>query len=299
MWNESARRPASLLTIGRFSVMVGLSARMLRFYELQQLLAPAHIDPQSKYRYYHPDQFTRAVYIRLLRNLDMPLRDIRRFLDEPDLPAAVAQLGEHRGRIAEKIVVYEHSLEVLRSMEARPGQLYPVREVRVEAQTALCLRFCIPIHRKDQTRTFALGRLREALVRVGARAAGPCFSSNDLLPARDPLEASRRELQGDPFEERPHLFGVPVVGATEPPEGFELCWTEPHQALSTLNVGGYEPIHLALQSLFHHAAQADLTLSTHYRELYWTSPLDTPRKEHYRTEVQLMIAPASLRRPPP
>jgi DNA-binding transcriptional MerR regulator len=279
-----------LLTIGKFSILVGLSARMLRFYELQRLLEPACIDPHSSYRYYHPDQFTRAVYIRLLRNLDMPLKDIRRFLEEPDLHTAALHLGEHRARIAEKMVVYAHSLEVLRSMETRPGQLYPVQQVTVPAQASLCLRFCIPIYRKDQTRTFALGRLREELARMGVHAAGPCFSVTDLPRAASPLEASRLELQGDPFEERPHIFGVPMAMFTEAPPGFELCWTEAHTALSTLNVGGFEPIHLALQSLFRHASEVDLRLGTRYREVYWTSPLDTPHKEHYRTEVQMVLA---------
>jgi DNA-binding transcriptional MerR regulator len=287
--DHPAHRSGGLLTIGRFSVLVGLSARMLRFYELQRLLIPAHTDPQSSYRYYHPDQFTRAVYIRLLRNLDMPVREIRRFLEEDDLQAAVAQLSEHRGRIAEKIMVYEHSLEVLRSMEARPGQLYPVREVTPGAQSALCLSFSIPIYRKDQTRTFALGRLRGALAELNLRAAGPCFSETHLPPAASPLEAAHSELSGDPFEERAHLFGVPLEAGAVAPPGFELRWCGPARALSTLNLGGFEPIHLALQSLFRHAAENELRLGTLYRELYWTSPLDTPHKEHYRTEVQIMI----------
>ncbi len=290
MSTTSGEASEPLLTIGKFSILVGLSARMLRFYELQRLLTPTRTDPQSNYRYYHPDQFTRAVYIRLLRNLDMPLKDIRRFLDEADVQAAVAQLAEHRERIAEKIVVYERSLAVLRGMETRPGQLYPVQQVTLQAQPALCLRFSLPIYRKDQTRTFALGKLREELVRLGLDAAGPCFSSTELPRALSPLEASRLELQGDPFEERLHVFGVPLAQATEPPPGFELCWTRARQALSTLNVGGFEPIHLALQAMFLHASEAGLSLSTQYREVYWTSPLDTPRKEHYRTEVQMTIA---------
>lgn len=41
-----------MLTIGRFAQLSGLSVKALRHYDDMGLLAPAHVDPESGYRWY-------------------------------------------------------------------------------------------------------------------------------------------------------------------------------------------------------------------------------------------------------
>jgi DNA-binding transcriptional MerR regulator len=48
----------------------------------------AYVDPDSGYRYYRPSQAARAEAIRRLRDLDMPLDEIRRVLDRCRRPIA-------------------------------------------------------------------------------------------------------------------------------------------------------------------------------------------------------------------
>lgn len=62
-----------LLKIGEFSRRTRLSAKALRLYDAMGLLAPAHVDPESGYRYYLPAQVETARLIGLLRQLEMPL----------------------------------------------------------------------------------------------------------------------------------------------------------------------------------------------------------------------------------
>lgn len=45
-----------LMAIGEFSERSGLSAKRLRTYAAEGLLAPAAVDPVSGYRYYSPGQ---------------------------------------------------------------------------------------------------------------------------------------------------------------------------------------------------------------------------------------------------
>ncbi|MFJ9374376.1 MerR family transcriptional regulator [Streptomyces sp. NPDC101455] len=61
-----------LLTIGAFAARARLSAKALRLYDRLGLLAPAHVDEVSGYRYYRAAQVERARLVALLRQLDMP-----------------------------------------------------------------------------------------------------------------------------------------------------------------------------------------------------------------------------------
>jgi DNA-binding transcriptional MerR regulator len=92
-----------LHTIGRFAQLTGLTVRALRLYDTLGLLRPAHVDGQSGYRYYGSEQFPDARWIALLRQVDMPLEDIRLFLaGGSDRERALASHRERlRGRAAD------------------------------------------------------------------------------------------------------------------------------------------------------------------------------------------------------
>jgi DNA-binding transcriptional MerR regulator len=72
-----------LMTVGRFAVASGLSARALRLYDAAGLLSPAETDESSGYRRYPLSQLGRARLIRLLREGDLPLEVIASILDAP------------------------------------------------------------------------------------------------------------------------------------------------------------------------------------------------------------------------
>ena len=72
-----------LMAIGEFSERSGLSAKRLRTYAAEGLLAPAAVDPTSGYRYYLPGQLRDALVIDALRQAGVPLADIRAFLRQP------------------------------------------------------------------------------------------------------------------------------------------------------------------------------------------------------------------------
>ena len=71
------------MAIGAFSDRSGLSAKRLRTYAAEGLLAPAAVDPRSGYRYYSTDQLADAQLIDALRRAGVPLADIRAFRRRP------------------------------------------------------------------------------------------------------------------------------------------------------------------------------------------------------------------------
>jgi serine/threonine protein phosphatase PrpC len=66
-----------LLTIGAFAQAAQLTPKALRLYDELGLLPPAAVDPESGYRLYDPAQLERARLIARLRQIGMPLAEIR------------------------------------------------------------------------------------------------------------------------------------------------------------------------------------------------------------------------------
>ena len=93
----------ALLSIGAFAHRVGLAPSALRFYDDCGVLRPASVDGVTGYRYYRPDQESRAVLLRRLRKAGLPLTEASVVLDgtrEEALAALTAHAEKARVRAA-------------------------------------------------------------------------------------------------------------------------------------------------------------------------------------------------------
>src|SRR5262245_6987379 len=106
-----------MLTVGQFARMARLSTKQLRSYDALGLLAPARVDPETGYRYYHPRQARTAVTIALLRSLDVPLPTIHALLVADD-EATERLLAGERERLAAELAARERTLRALRHLSA-------------------------------------------------------------------------------------------------------------------------------------------------------------------------------------
>lgn len=88
-----------LLSIGRFARLAGLSVGALRHYDELDLLRPADIDRFTAYRRYRRAQLEVARTIARLRDLELPLDDIREVLAMDDPAAQRRVIAAHRTRI--------------------------------------------------------------------------------------------------------------------------------------------------------------------------------------------------------
>ncbi|WP_250037680.1 MerR family transcriptional regulator [Paractinoplanes maris] len=85
-----------LLTIGAFARAAGLTPKALRLYGELGVLAPAAVDAESGYRFYDPGQVAQARLVAQLRQIGMPLAEIREVCAlAPERAAeAVADFGQ-------------------------------------------------------------------------------------------------------------------------------------------------------------------------------------------------------------
>jgi DNA-binding transcriptional MerR regulator len=88
-----------LLSIGRFARLAGLSVGALRHYDEQDLLRPADTDRFTGYRRYRRAQLETARTIARLRDLELPLDEIREVLAMDDPAEQRRRLATHRARI--------------------------------------------------------------------------------------------------------------------------------------------------------------------------------------------------------
>ncbi|MBO0589473.1 MerR family transcriptional regulator [Sporosarcina sp. E16_8] len=63
--------------ISEFSEMTGLSKETLRYYEQEQLLEPAFVDPSNNYRYYDDGSIFLAVLLQKIRSFGCSIQEMK------------------------------------------------------------------------------------------------------------------------------------------------------------------------------------------------------------------------------
>lgn len=110
-----------MFRIGDFSRIARVSARLLRFYDEIGLLAPAHADPQSGYRFYTVEQLERLNRITVLKELGFSLEQIAGILQRNLGPAELRAMLELRRSDVEQTLAQEQ--QRLRHIETRIAQI--------------------------------------------------------------------------------------------------------------------------------------------------------------------------------
>jgi DNA-binding transcriptional MerR regulator len=128
------------LSIGDFSRMTYLSVKALRHYHDVGVLEPAEIDPANGYRFYLPSQVGMAQMIRRLRELGMPLDEVRSIVLAPDADTRDAALIAHLRRMEAQLEATQQTVASLRTLLQQPDDTLPVTERAIPATPALAIR---------------------------------------------------------------------------------------------------------------------------------------------------------------
>lgn len=107
-----------LLPSGRFARLTGMSVGALRHYDELNLLRPAKVDRFTGYRRYRREQLETGRSMTRLRDLEVPLDEIRLVLAADDPALQRRRIAEHRGRIEARINRLQRVLDVLGQLSA-------------------------------------------------------------------------------------------------------------------------------------------------------------------------------------
>ena len=162
----------SRVSIGEFAAAVHLSVKTLRHYHDVGLLEPSEIDPNSGYRYYSYEQIPAAQVIRRLRNLDMPVGELKAVLAASDPDSRNQLISAHLGRLETQLAETQAAVGELQDLLGRSQIGLPVVQRTVAPTPALAVHEVVD--REDVLAWWygALGELRAAVTAQRLRPAG-------------------------------------------------------------------------------------------------------------------------------
>ncbi|MBO0876787.1 MAG: MerR family transcriptional regulator [Pseudonocardia sp.] len=153
--------------------MTYLSVKALRHYHEIGLLEPADVDPASGYRLYRPDQVAPAQVIRRLRDLGMPLPEVKAVLAADDVTTRNAVIAEHLRRMERELERTQATVTSLRALLERERPPIEVEFRSAPATGALAVRDRVAMSESDAWCAEAFDELRAALAGGGGDRAGP------------------------------------------------------------------------------------------------------------------------------
>jgi DNA-binding transcriptional MerR regulator len=161
------------LTVGDFSRITHLSVKTLRHYHEVGLLAPATVNPGTGYRYYSADQVPAAQVIRRLRDLEMPVGEVKAVLAADDAADRNALIAAHLDRLEAELAQTRAAVDSLRNLLQPPPGAPAIEHRSVPAVRAAGITAVVDHGDVLAWWQGALGELRATVRAQGLRAAGP------------------------------------------------------------------------------------------------------------------------------
>jgi DNA-binding transcriptional MerR regulator len=265
-----------LLTIGEFSRASYLTIKTLRHYHDVGLLEPAQVDDWTGYRYYRGDQIARAQTIRRLRELEMPVDQVKGVLHAADAGERNALIAAHLKRMEQQLERTAAAVASLRTLLDQPEGEIAVEFRAVPPTAALSISAVVSLDALFSWWMAAFDELAGALAANGVRQAG----NSGALYAPEVFEQAHGEVVVFvPVAER-----VTGVGRARP-------LTVPAAELAvTIHPGAHDDLDRSYSALGRYLAEDGLKVEEPVREYYLVGPRHTDDAGQWQTEIAWPVA---------
>lgn len=259
--------------ISEFSRITGLTVKALRYYDEEGILKPS-CRAENSYRYYDDKDFQKARLVRLLRDLDFSIAEMKEILANYDSPEDLAYyLAEKKDRIAEQINRDKALMKkidlYLQLKETEAGSMnYKIEFKDFEAQTVAALRF--------RGKYSDVGKYIGTIYKeVKGKADGAPFCCY---------------YDGEYKEEADIEVCIPTKGSVTGAK-VESKQLPKIRAISTTHIGSYETLNSAYKAIMDYAREHNLECLLPSREIYHKGPgmifKGNPNK--YVTEIVIPV----------
>jgi DNA-binding transcriptional MerR regulator len=272
------------LTVGEFSRITHLSVKTLRHYHDVGLLEPADVNPGTGYRYYQQDQVPTAQVILRLRDLGMPVPEVKAVLAAPDLAGRNALIAKHLDRLEVELASTRSAVDSLRNLLQRPASAAPIEHRTVPASAAIGIQAIVD---REDLLVWWRGALGELHATVGAQRLRPTGPSGGLYAS----ELFQRD-RGEATVFIPVDGPVRAVGRIEP---FEV----PAAELAIITHRGALDIDLTYADLGTYTTRHEISVDGPLREYYLRDAFDGPDPAESVTEIGWPIFRADNDSPTP
>jgi DNA-binding transcriptional MerR regulator/effector-binding domain-containing protein len=183
------------VAIGEFSTMTRLTRKALRHYHDLGLLEPTLVDPVNGYRYYSTGQVETARLIRRLRELELPVPDVKSYLAADDR-ARDEILAGHLARMQTQLRQTQDAVTALQSL-LTPGREAPIEIRELPGTLAVAIATTVTLADVIDWWTVAGHELATTLRAAGVAATGPLTGDFDQALFADEVGAVRLWLPVD------------------------------------------------------------------------------------------------------
>lgn len=262
---------AAALTVGDFSRITHLSVKTLRHYHQVGLLEPAQVDPHTGYRYYSDQQIPAAQVIRRLRELEMPVADVKAVLTAPDAASRSVLIAAHLDRLEAGLARTRAAVDSLRNLLQPPDTAPAIVHRSVPATPAAAIREVVD---RDDVLPWwegALGELHASMRAQHLDAAGPSGG----LYASELIQHDRGEAT---------VF-IPVRGPVRAIGRVEPVVIPPAELAIISHPGSLDDVDLSYGKLGSYAAAHEISVDGPLREYYLRGTIDAPDPADWATEI--------------
>jgi DNA-binding transcriptional MerR regulator len=273
-----------MLTVGEFSRLTHLPIKTLHHYHEVGVLVPARVDPTTGYRRYAAEQVPSAHLARRLREVRMPLDELRAVLAAPGPAARDAGIAAYLDRLQRDLTETAAAVTALRSLLS-PQQATAITYRDFPLQPALALFADVEREQIGPWCAETYPRLMQSLGRFGAvptGAGGALYGpgwfedGGGRVTAFVPIESGRTELATKGMPGRVHLTAVPAA-----------------RVAVAVHAGSYGDLDLTYGVLGRQVLDRGIGAEGPMREYYLVSLGDTSEENDLRTEVCWPIQPGA------
>lgn len=133
-------------TIGEMAKMHNIAESTLRYYDEKGIFHPSIVDPQTNYRYYTIDQFSLLDTIKFLRQLNIPLKEIKKYIDERNPTYALNLLEKQQELMLKKqreieyaLAKMEHRIHLIKEATKAKAEQMVMKEIPQRKITAIAV----------------------------------------------------------------------------------------------------------------------------------------------------------------
>ena len=256
------------LTIGEFATVTHLSVRTLRRYHEAGLLEPETVDPFTGYRYYSTDQIPPAQVIHRLRELDVPLAEVKAILATDDPHQRTDLIAGHLRRLEEALDRTQGAVVALRQLLRPDDHDLPVELRSVPGRTVAAVSGNVELPQAGAWYDGAMAEL-DAAYPVGERTGPPGGQyANELFSDGIGTMTVYRPVR------HPHPSGRIEVVNLAAAEFAVVTHSGPH-----------DDIDVTYGRLGAWVVERALAVDGPIRETYLVGPRDTDVPTSWRTEI--------------
>lgn len=259
--------------IGEFSELSKTTIKTLRYYEKEELLIPAFVDPETGYRFYETNQLPELAKIISLRQMGLSINNIKSILKGDNLEQI---LKSRKQELETEISLYTSQLLQINNLLEGKDMKHEVVLKELPSY--------IVYYKEGVIKDFS------EIVKFILQSAGECKSTNPNIKCVEPDYCYVSYLDGEYKETNMKIrYAQAVTEMGTPNETIKFEKLNPIKAACIYHKGAYDNLRESYSYLINWVEENGYEIAEPIRERYIDGMWNKSSEEEWLTEIQIPI----------